>query len=203
MKYVHTHLCTLSGEMMHAYLFGTALPETAEKIQEECRMGKNYPVKDFLKDNGILTLVPQTVTRWLNHLGFKYSPFRKSYYVDSHESLENVLYHSKFISRYQQYERKCHRWIHIPLQRYEKMVKDGELVEEAGFRFEKEGQTYMELHVDDSPRFQDECNHLPFGGHLSICKGAEEKPMILLGQDKCIFKQFSLTKKFWSDPDRT
>jgi hypothetical protein len=31
------------------------------------------------------------------------------------------------------------------------MVEDGELVEEAGFRFEKEGQTYMELHVDDSP----------------------------------------------------
>ncbi len=70
------------------------------------------------------------------------------------------------------------------------MVEDGELVEEAGFRFEKEGQTYMELHVDDSPQFQDECNHLPFGGHLSICKGAEEKPMILLGQDECIFNPF-------------
>jgi hypothetical protein len=53
MKYAHTHLCTLSGEMMHAYLFNIALPETAKKIQEECRMGKNYPVKDFLKDNGI------------------------------------------------------------------------------------------------------------------------------------------------------
>jgi hypothetical protein len=57
--------------------------------------------------------------------------------------------------------------------------------------------------VDESPVFQDECNSLPYGGHLSVHKGVGEKPMIMLGQDECIFKQFNLTNKSWSDPEGT
>jgi hypothetical protein len=56
MKYACTHLDTLSVEMMHAYLFNTAFPETAKKVQEERRMGKNYPIKQLLYENGIITL---------------------------------------------------------------------------------------------------------------------------------------------------
>jgi hypothetical protein len=48
--------------------------------------------------------------------------------------------------------------------------------------------------MDGSLQFQDECNHLPFGDHLSVYKGAQDKPLIMLGQDECIFKQFNLTK---------
>jgi hypothetical protein len=67
----------------------------------------------------------------------------------------------------------------------------------------KKGDTYVELHVDDHPKFQADCEHLPFGGHLSVRKGVHEKPLTILGQDKCIFKQFNLSSKSWSDPNGT
>jgi hypothetical protein len=83
------------------------------------------------------------------------------------------------------------------------MVENEELCDRRGYKYDdKNGNTYVELHVYEHPIFQDECNHLPFGGHLSVQK-KEEKPVMLLGQDKCIFKQFCLTKKSWSDPNGT
>jgi hypothetical protein len=54
------------------------------------------------------------------------------------------------------------------------MVEDGELVKETGFQFQKGEETYVELHVDESPVFQDECNSLPYGRHLSVRKGVGE-----------------------------
>jgi hypothetical protein len=36
-----------------------------------------------------------------------------------------------------------------------------------------------------------------------VCKGVHEKPLIILGQDECIFKQFNLSSKLWSDPNGT
>jgi hypothetical protein len=53
----------------------------------------------------------------------------------------------------------------------------------------------VELHVDDHPVFQDDANDLPFGGNLSVQKEEGVKPLMIIGQDECIFKQYSLVKK--------
>ena len=37
--------------------------------------------------------------------------------------------------------------------------------------------------------------------HLSVKKKPEEKPIIMIGQDKSIFKQFLITAKQWNLPD--
>jgi hypothetical protein len=203
MKYLRSNLSTLSGAMVHEYLFEIALPETVERIRKHRLMGRPFTVKEFLLQNDIKVLNIRTIYKWLKRLGFTYSPSRKSYYVDSHEKPENILYRSQFIERYHKLEQRTHRWIHIPLAIYEKMVTEGELVRECGFQFEKEGDTYVELHVDDHPKFQADCEHLPFGGHLSVRKGVHEKPLIIFGQDECIFKQFNLSSKSWSDPNGT
>ena len=61
--------------------------------------------------------------------------------------------------------------------------------------------TLFEFHVDDHPTFQQHCSNLQFGGHLSVRKKESEKPLILLGQDESIFKQYTLSPKQWSLPD--
>lgn len=57
--------------------------------------------------------------------------------------------------------------------------------------------------MDDHPTFQQRCSNLQFGGHLSVRKKESEKPLILLGQDESIFKQYTLSPKQWSFPDGT
>jgi hypothetical protein len=44
---------------------------------------------------------------------------------------------------------------------------------------------------------------LQFGGYLSVRKGVGVKPLMIFGQDECIFKQYIRTNKSWSDPDGT
>jgi hypothetical protein len=129
-----------------------------------------------LQEHNLRILSPRTIYVWLNQLGFVYSSSTKSYYVDSHEKSENVIYRSKFIKRYDTYELRTHRWIQIPLCRYKKMVENEELCDTRGYKYDDEnGNTYVKLHVDEHPIFQDECNHLPFGGHLSVRKKRKKK----------------------------
>jgi hypothetical protein len=100
-------------------------------------------------------------------------------------------------------EQRALRWVQTSLARYDNMVTEGELVRGHGFKYEKEGNTYIELHRDDHTLFQADWNHLSFGDNLSMHKGVQEKTLIMLDQDKCIFKQYNLSLKSWSDPNRT
>jgi hypothetical protein len=203
LTYAKSNLNILSGQMLHSYLFDTAIPSVISKIKE-ARNVSDYSVADFLNENKLHTLTPRTIYNWLHHMGFKYSDSKKSYYVDSHEKPENVRYRSKFIDRYKTYELRCHRWIQIPVDRYERLVEKGELSSNCGYMYEdSSGNSMVELHVDDHPIFQKESNNLPYGGRLSVRKDPLEKPLMILGQDECIFKQFTLTTKSWTDPDGT
>jgi hypothetical protein len=40
-----------------------------------------------------------------------------------------------------------------------------------------------------------------FRGNLSVKKHENERPLLMFGQDKAIFKQFLLTKKSWCGPN--
>ena len=40
-----------------------------------------------------------------------------------------------------------------------------------------------------------------FGGNLSVRKPRDAKPLFMFGQDECIFKQYSFTKKAWKSSD--
>jgi hypothetical protein len=202
MSHARSNLECLSAEMMHHYLFSTAIPVVLLRIQKEKQMSE-YTIQHFFNDNNLTVLTTRTVSNWMLKLGFVYSPNKKTYYVDSHEKPDNIRYRMQFIDRYRSYEINAHRWIAISLDRYERMVGAGELSEGSGYRFEKGGVTYMEMHVDDNPVFQEECSNLPYGAHLSVRKKKEQKPVMMLGQDECIFKQFALTKKSWSLPDGT
>jgi hypothetical protein len=83
--------------------------------------------------------------------------------------------------------------VQIPLQRFEQVVQDGELSPGSGLRYNKNdedgGCTYIELDVDDHPTTY----------HMVVIyqykKTQPKKPMIIMDQDKCIFKQYTLATK--------
>ena len=58
-----------------------------------------------------------------------------------------------------------------------------------------------EFHVDDLHNSHEKIANAPFGGYLSVRKKIEDRPIIMIGQDECIFKQFLIVGKQWCLPD--
>jgi len=60
----------------------------------------------------------------------------------------------------------------------------------------------VEYHVDSCTELQERMNsETKFGENLSMRMNKEEKPLIMFGHNKAIFKQYLLTKKSWYGPD--
>ena len=79
--------------------------------------------KAFLRYYGLETVSFSTVCRWMRILGMKYCERKKNYYVDGHERADNVKYRKKYITKYFQDERQMYRWVQIPLEEYNSMVR--------------------------------------------------------------------------------
>ena len=47
-----------------------------------------------------------------------------------------------------------------------------------------------EFHVDNINNSHEKIKNAEFGGYLNVRKDADERPIIMIGHDKCIFKQF-------------
>ena len=60
-----------------------------------------------------------------------------------------------------------------------------------------------EVHVDELKNNHPKINNSQFGGFLSFRKNESERPIIMIGQDKCIYKKYLLVKKQWTLPDGT
>lgn len=80
-----------------------------------------------------------------------------------------------------------------------KEKRDYKLLKGMGYRYEKidndtnEKLTFYEFHVDDDPHFQIMTLCCHFGGYPSVHfpsgpNGEQLKPLIILGQDECVFK---------------
>jgi hypothetical protein len=84
-----------------------AVPATVNKIKEMKKLTQ-YTIANFFKEHNLHMLSPRTVYVWLNQLGAVYSASSKSYYIDSHERPENILYRYAFIKQYMSYEIHTH-----------------------------------------------------------------------------------------------
>ena len=201
MRFCRVNLDTLSSESLHHFLLTEGLPNIAKTIQEEQNLENSISVETLMHSFGLKKLHLITVQRWMKKLGFQYQPLRKSYYVDNHESEENVRYRNEFLERYFEYELLTHRWYCISDDKRNEMIEQGEIGESLGYAFEKEGHKMWEFHVDDHHSFQSACNHLPYGGFLSVRKPVNKKKAMILGQDEVIMKQFLLSLFYWTLPD--
>ena len=56
----------------------------------------------------------------------------------------------------------------------------------------------VEFHVDDADYFHEYCNEkYIYGGNLSVRKDNNKKPILLVGQDECIYYEYARSKKQW------
>ena len=200
LDFCRVNINILSVEAVHHFLLDDGLPKLLEIFQKE-RGNVEMSMKDLLSEYGLRTLNVKTIQNWMKKLGFKYEPRKKTYYVDTHESKENVAYRAEFINSYFEYETLAHRWYSITAEKRKEMIQNNEITSESGYRYEKDGQTLYEYHVDDHPSFQLACNNLEFGGNLSVRFPEGKKPVIILGQDEAIMKQNLFTLSTWTLPD--
>jgi len=73
----------------------------------------------------------------------------------------------------------------------------------SGYKYQdKNGINMVKYHVDSCYLFQDQMHEeTEFGGNLSAHLEQHDHPLIIFGHDKCIFKQFHMTKKAWMGPN--
>ena len=201
-SYCKENLSHLTIENLHGHLHSEIIPKLVMKLKEE-RQDENFDQDKLFHEYNLKTLAPSTVYMWMEKLGYKYQHHRKCYYVNSHESPENVAYRSLFIDRYFQYELRSYRWISISREEREVLIKMGQLGDDSGYEYTKNNTVMFEYHVDDSELFHERCIHLPFGGHISVRMPSNTKPIMIVGQDECIFKQYLFSKGFWTHADGT
>ncbi|KAL7532560.1 hypothetical protein ACHAWF_008635 [Thalassiosira exigua] len=220
------NLDTLSQENLRTFIIEVLIPDMVREANEELRKGNatrdesdselgpesdfdekiaQITEKDILKENGLQTICPRTVYKWMEALGFKYEARRKHFYVDGHEKPEVKKYRKGFVKRYLEREVRMHRWLSLPAYEVRQMIADGELEENQGYQYtDSNGEQLIEFHVDDHETFIERGAQLhPFGGNLSVRKPAGRKPLIVVGQDEAIFKQFLNMWKAWKLPDGT
>ena len=203
--YCRKNHARLSSEFVHDYVLHTAIPALLKQIQEE-RDDESYDIHQLFAEHSLTKLCLKTTYNWMQDLGFKYEPRQKTYYVDNHEAPQNVKYRHKYIATYFSYERRAHRWIQLPVTKVLEMRSKGETFKANGHQYKDptSGIDYIEHHVDDNPllptMLSTSCN---LGGNLSVRKRSDEKPVLLLGQDESIFKQYQINNKSWTLPDGT
>ena len=197
-EHARSNLSTLSIEMMSEYVNEKVIPKIVKDKYNIDKTSSTYAdtAKVMLRPYHIKTICPSTIYKWLIVLGFKYQTRRKGYYVDGHERPRTVSYRNAFVLRYLNYEQRMHRWIQVPLDESRQMEDDGKVVKNSGYRYvDAAGGEMVEYHVDTLDEFQIRMNETKFGGNLSVRKNVNEKALIIIGHDECIFKQYLLTKK--------
>merc|ERR1711884_535731 len=80
-------------------------------------------IDDLFNENNIKKLTLRTVLNWMHCLGFEYCVIRKSFYVDGHETPQNVKERMEYILQYFQDEFRCHRWLQFTETEIEDIIK--------------------------------------------------------------------------------
>ena len=83
------------------------------------------------------------------------------------------------------------------------MVEKGFISESMRYEYTKSNVTYYEFHVDDHETFQMACQHLEFGGYLSVWKPEDKNAIMMFGQDEAILRQNLFSLLAWTHPDGT
>jgi hypothetical protein len=205
-EYADSNLNTLGSLIMTEFVNDTLIPGLLADYNSDKEEGVKLDKEQFMKLNGFLRsskharqeVAQRTVLNWMNHLGYKYCKQTKHYFNDKHEDETNVLYRNDFTRRYFGYEKRAHRWIQVTKEEAEKLVRDGKVHHRLGCHYkDSDGNEMVEYHVDDSDCLFKMGSSLKYGGNLSHKMKADEKPLVMFGQDEAIFKQYLLSPRAW------
>ena len=151
-----------------------------------------------------------TTWRWLRRLGFSYDARKKTFFVDGHEREDVVFRRNEFCKEYlTKIERRCHRWIQVTketVERWRREKKPSEFNDNAkGYSYRSaDGIEMVEFHVDDHDFLHDLAEEMGYGlmgGNLSVRMPPGSKPLMVFGQDECVFNQYLISSREWVGPD--
>ena len=168
-------------------------------------------LEEFMSQLKLKTVAVSTAARFLAYAGLKFSDTKKSYYTDRHEDPDNVEHRKKFIKDYFKIEQLAHRWIQIPIEDAVKL-ENGEGCDSSeklmknvlAFEFVDQvtNKAMREYHIDCFlevfAKYVKQENNA-FGANLSHRFPPNRRPVIVIGQDEAVFKQWSFSKKSWHD----
>lgn len=219
-KYAMENLNILTMEMMHDFIHKTLLPNLKEQMVSELREELNameseegrgeieeriesITVDSILKESHLSVLNAETIRRWMHKLGFTYEDRKKCFFVDVHERDDVVEDRNVFVKDYLRKDLRRHCWVQKQADDVEllELYETGQLKRDQGHRFEKDGEEWIEFHVDDHKSFFEWANeNCVYGGNLSARFPEGEKYLASFGQDEVVFKQFLTTPKAWKGP---
>ena len=182
---------------MYLFFHNALIPELIKDIRENT--GDNLDTKQVFKLYVLTCLCVGTIYKWMVLFGFKYLAAMKTYYVDGHEKMETIVHQKQYVSQYVKNKVQCFRWVQLTIEEIEKIEKEDPTFERNnGYKYQDNQNqlTMYEYHVDQLNNSHKINNQL-FGESLSVRKKDEDKPIIMMGQDKCIYKQYLQVKKQW------
>ena len=96
-------------------------------------------------------------------------------------------------------EKIMHKWIQVSVKEVKQLQEKHKFILKSGHFYTdiQTGTEMVEYHVDTCDHFHTMMKYSNFGGNISVTFPADEKPIVLLGHDECIFKQFQFTNKGW------
>ena len=109
-SYCRTNILTLKVENVHTFIAEKVIPDLVKKIQTE-RKDEQYIQDDLFNKYNLQKFSLSTTYKWMKHIGYKFVCRKICYYVDSHDSEENIAYCNTFIDRYFGYEYRCQNGI--------------------------------------------------------------------------------------------
>jgi hypothetical protein len=203
-KFGVANLKDLSVEKMHEYLHEVLVPNMIKKLRSDDEDQSISPerLEEFLKSYQLTSLSLSTVLRWMHAVGFKYMNRQKHYYVDGHERPETLKYRPIYTKRYLEHEVNAHRWMQFTVESSNLLKAQGSInTELSGYSYtDSNGVAMVEYHIDHCEKIPN-LQLPPLGGNLSVRKPPDQPPIILIGQDEAIFKQFLFLAKMWTGPD--
>ena len=160
-------------------------------------------MEDFCAALKVSTISPSTAWHQLKGLGYKHGDNKKCYYNDRHEDKENVKYRKTYITDYLKYEVRAYNWVQIDDEEGVRLENDDEIeLVKAYHSYTKDDGTKMrEYHIDSHPVLMEYIHNKKMRGDLSVRKSDIDQPVIIIGQDECVIRQYSFSSKTWHGKD--
>jgi len=199
-RYCTANVATLSIESLYNFVHKTLMLATQALFvadlpidaPQECRTMDHFYYCFNFKN-----LSFTTVWRWMRHIGFTYDRRKKSFYVDGHERSDVLSKRKTFCWTYlQELEPKCKRWMRI--MRSLKEALGDALSDRPCFEFIHDGIQMCEYHTDDVEDIEEVSLNFPLTTSVRVAPNT--RPLIILGQDECVFSQHLFGQKQWVTP---
>ena len=214
-QFCRDNMETVSARALRSHIEETVLPVCLENLNQDLeKAGEEKVSMAKLRDTVDLKKLDETTCwRWLKWAGWGWKPRLSNYQTDNHERIDNKTYRNKkYLPMYTDAELRCYRWVQVPeedaiqqenndrnpLPRFSQDSKHW-------YCYEEDGKKMREYHVDVcesmSKAFVDADQYAKYGGNLSVRKSANERPLIILGQDEMITYQYLFSSKCWVSPN--